>query len=375
MKRLIIVGNPFQLLLAFMLRNSLFTEADSATDVMIFRSVLGVDVFVERLRETRLFRNVFSINATEPKGNRLKKTGNIVKLISGHGDNISYISDTLLRQSDYNEVWYYNYSYWFYGIYDLLLVKGQKVTFIPFMESVFVYTYLRRGGMKPIASRIEKMISCGRKWFNKWTFIPYTGDVYVQFPEMTDDLPGVNIKKIPEYDNSSILEELIQSVFGAKKIGNLPKYIFMASSLEFDGFGNGETELVIKIAEIVGKENLIVKTHPRDDRGLFEAAGIRVMENSNICWEAIQIVNDFSDNVFLTLASASIINSELFSGKEVRAYYLYPLIKEMSPVFREYCQKSVGQTIDMVHKAGKALDTKVLSNMDELTSVLNNRND
>ncbi|HEG1241807.1 TPA: hypothetical protein SCN02_002979, partial [Enterococcus faecium] len=52
------------------------------------------------------------------------------------------------------------------------------------------------------------------------------------------------------------------------------KYIFFTSVYDFEGGEPvGEYELVCKIADLVGKDNLIVKTHPRDVRTIYKDNG------------------------------------------------------------------------------------------------------
>ncbi len=75
-----------------------------------------------------------------------------------------------------------------------------------------------------------------------------------------------------------------------KKLSYKYKYIFFTSVYDFEGGKPvGEYELVCKIADIVGKDNLLIKTHPRDTRTLYVDNGFNVDENSSVPWEAIQL--------------------------------------------------------------------------------------
>jgi len=370
-KRLLIIGNPFQLMQALFFQERLFKDKD-VTDILIFRSVIGHEMFTERLKELHLFRKVMLINENAKKGKRFKKIFELLLVSCGHAERMSYIVDSELINSDYDEVWYYNYCLWYYGIYDLINSKeNRQVKFVAFMESIFTYTYLRNGEMSPPISLREKIIRIGRSLCGKWILYPYSENVYIQFPEMANSYSERIIHTLPILTSKDrCFYNNVKHVFSVPVFRGLPKYIFMASSLEFDGFGNGETDLIIQIADIVGKENLIVKLHPRDNRCLLEKAGISIMDSSRVCWEAIQLGNDFSQNVFLTVASASIVNTILFSGEDLEAYYLFPLIIEMSDVFRTYCLDSVENTINMAHHYGKAKNTKVVKSMDELYGYL-----
>lgn len=83
--------------------------------------------------------------------------------------------------------------------------------------------------------------------------------------------------------------------------------------------------MVCKVADLVGKDNLLVKTHPRDKRTIYSDNGFKVDKNSNIPWEAIQLSKDFSDKVFLTVNSSSVLAGSFMSEKTVKTFYLYKL--------------------------------------------------
>ncbi|HGT1350754.1 TPA: hypothetical protein ACMUTV_003105, partial [Enterococcus faecium] len=96
------------------------------------------------------------------------------------------------------------------------------------------------------------------------------------------------------------------------------KYIFFTSVYDFEGGEPvGEYELVCKIADLVGKDNLIVKTHPRDVRTIYKDNGFIEDKNSSIPWEAIQLSGDFNDKIFMTINSGSVISGSTMSAKPV----------------------------------------------------------
>ena len=76
---------------------------------------------------------------------------------------------------------------------------------------------------------------------------------------------------------------------------------------------------------MVGRDNLIVKMHPRDNRKVFQDRGIHVFENSEIPWEAMQFNNDFSSKLFLTVTSGSVLGANLIIKKSVKSYFLFKL--------------------------------------------------
>ncbi len=105
---------------------------------------------------------------------------------------------------------------------------------------------------------------------------------------------------------------------------SVKKYFFFTSVYDFEGGEPiGEYELVCKIADLVGKENLLVKTHPRDVRTIYEDEGFIVDKNSDIPWEAIQLSKDFSDKVFLTATSGSVLAGSFMSENPPKTFFMH----------------------------------------------------
>ncbi|WP_140397276.1 polysialyltransferase family glycosyltransferase [Flavonifractor sp. An82] len=117
---------------------------------------------------------------------------------------------------------------------------------------------------------------------------------------------------IPPINTNDVeLKNILFNVFldGKKPKEYKEKYIYLSSVYDFEGgFPVGELKVAIKIAEIVGYKNLIVKVHPRDSVERFKAAGLQVAENSSIPWEIFQIGCDFTRKVIISSFSGSLIN-------------------------------------------------------------------
>lgn len=131
---------------------------------------------------------------------------------------------------------------------------------------------------------------------------------------------------------------ILGKIFRPDTSGYTQKYIFFTSVYDFEGGEPiGEYELVLKVANLVGKDNLLIKIHPRDLRTIYSDNGFNVDKNSLIPWEAIQLSSDFSDKVFLTINSGSVLSGSTMSEKPVKTFYMYKLcnIKE-----NRSCQKN-----------------------------------
>jgi len=109
------------------------------------------------------------------------------------------------------------------------------------------------------------------------------------------------------------------------------KYIIFTSIGDFEGGKPvGEFEIINKLSELIGKENMIIKTHPRDTRNLYAENGFLVDEQSWVPWEVIVLNHDFKNNVFISITSGSILFGNAISQNSPETFFLYKLCKNKS---------------------------------------------
>lgn len=107
------------------------------------------------------------------------------------------------------------------------------------------------------------------------------------------------------------------------------KYIFLEESFFAENLPINDIELVEKLAERIGKDNIIVKIHPRNKVNRFAKKGFMTNKNTAIPWEVIVMnMSDMSEKVLITIASSSIINPLRLFGLNFRTYSLYNLVSE-----------------------------------------------
>lgn len=153
--------------------------------------------------------------------------------------------------------------------------------------------------------------------------------LYCAFPSLY--IGKLKTIQIPQIDtNDSEFNNIISKTFGVDKLKlSYPqKYIFFSSIFDFEGGEPvGELELANRIAELVGKDNLLVKVHPRDSVKRFTREGLIVDENSSVPWEAIQLNYDFSKHVFITVCSTSVLNINSIILNPPMTIFAYKLVK------------------------------------------------
>ena len=81
-----------------------------------------------------------------------------------------------------------------------------------------------------------------------------------------------------------------------------------------------------KISDIVGKENLIIKQHPRDKDTLSES--FQVYNNQSIPLEIIELNSNIQNKVIITVASTAIFTTKVLLNQEPIVILLNKLFLE-----------------------------------------------
>lgn len=104
------------------------------------------------------------------------------------------------------------------------------------------------------------------------------------------------------------------------------RYIYLASGGYEEGYFHNELDLVNQIAEIVGKENIVIKQHPRHKLDIYSQFGYKVWnDESGMPWEILLLGNDTSNQVYLTLFSNAALSPVTVLGRSQYTVYLYHL--------------------------------------------------
>ena len=195
----------------------------------------------------------------------------------------------------------------------------------------------------------------------------YEQNMYCTYPQLyKGKLNTIQIPLIDTSDKEFI--EKISKVFGVdrEKLAYPQKYIFFSSVLDFEGGKPvGELQMALKVAELVGKENLLVKVHPRDDVNRFIKVGLTVDKNSSVPWEAIQLNYDFSNHVFLTVCSGSVLSISSIILNPPTTYLLYKLINSSNSVFKDNVRK-LEDSKDQLDEIGKFNYIKIPNDLAEI---------
>jgi len=303
-KVVIVVYTYYQLIVATQLKLKILKMDDI---ILCLTDLLpNVEHIIGEIRKTGFFNKVFLLKTISGR-----KMTMLSSLISYNPLDEDILADKLFFYNDRQELralFYYLYS------------KNKNIEVCRFEEGLTSY---RTEWLDSVPYRMADII---RKIQNKSNIREKVQYFYCLHPEFYNgDLSTV---LIPPLDKDYIIiGNFLKEVFNIN-IQNLayPKYIFFSSIADFEGGEPiGERSLVKKIAEKVGKENIMIKLHPRDPSTYYEDNGFKVDKASKVPWEAIQLNYDFSNHIFLTAISNSVTSITPISQDKPKVKFLFKL--------------------------------------------------
>lgn len=356
---LFICNTYMQLITALQIKYTLMKDVNA--DLMLSDHSLRSEEICKQMEKYHIFHRVKNIQTKKImyEQGKLADIIDIVALSLGHSGRFKTI---LLDGAVYKQIFYFNqHDLVPLCVYDESLRHGVHPSCACFEEGIFSYADMPVFWVTGRMGAIRSL----RRVLHKDNIFDRTEHFYCFYPEIFPEHQGV-CHPIPRLDrkNKTFLQ-MINTIFGYRPDQDVypQKYIFFATSSDVDKKFVGETELVKQIADLVGKENLLVKMHPRDSRDVYEKYGISVSRNSAIPWELIQLNHDFSNHVFLTTSSGSVLNASVMLEDHIPTHYLYPLVLGKNKEFDRFCQESIYQTLVVLQKLGAIPEIKITDDL------------
>ena len=311
------VNTYYQLIFAVQLKITLFKEDEIV--LLISDHSACAELVADNIKKTHFFDEVHYISTLGTGDNRtnIQKIEDFLQItFCKRNRYYSYIKE--IKNLCFDEMLVFNYNISTYGLYASLSQHNRMIKVSRFEEGVLSYN---TGVMQ---TKRRRLIDRLREMQGKPSITNALDYFYCFYPKLY--LGGLDPVAVPQIKRQKELVDTLQKAFGLDQvtISYPEKYIFFTSVYDFEGGDSiGEYELVCRIAEIVGKEDLLVKVHPRDRRSLYVDNGFKVDRNSSVPWEVIQLSLDFSNKVFITTTSGSVLAGSLMSEDKVKTYYMY----------------------------------------------------
>lgn len=356
MKRILIIANTyFQVIISIQMKNTIFKN--SHVELLISDHSNGANKVCTKIMHMGIFDNcafIESKNSDRDISFRQKMIDCIEMGIGKKNRYSKYLSN--VSSDAFDEFVFYNEDYFeIDGIYADLGKRNRAVKFSMYEEGLLTYR------IEISANKKRKFIEILKNLNNRPGLLNQQYTFYCFYPEIYNGI-GI-VKKVPLISRNCLTAYQLKQIFEPSMEKYKQKYIFFTSVYDFEGGEPiGEYELVSKVAELVGNDNLLVKTHPRDRRTIYIDHGYNVDENSMIPWEAIQLSGNFEDKIFLTINSCSVLSGSTMSERPVKTYYLYKLCdisgnpackRNAEDIENLLDQKVLNNTLKMVRIANK----------------------
>lgn len=359
-RALFLINTPYQLMIAVSLRNNEFK--DSIADIIITDNIVEHRSLCDGLRKTNIFEYVYELGVKKVFVDN--KLAAIKNRFYGVKEKFEYVYDYFL---------FANLDHSVSAIYGKLKKSNSNINVFMFEDGLATYSdwyteFLSMYGAKAKSGKIYK-----HKHIKK-RFHYFIDDVfkkvkriYLLSPDIISYNPYFEIVQMKPiaYENPDIVA-LYNRIFGydASVDSYDQKVIFFEESYYADGIESHDIELVEQIAASVGKENIMVKIHPRNPKNRFKELGYLTNNNLSIPWEVIAMNMDLTDKILISIASVAVIEPRIMLAQDYTGILLMDLMTDDS-----FLKKNITNLYKRICLNNKET-IRIIGSMEELKSIL-----
>ena len=334
-KQLFLCNSVYQVMVALWLKHRYYRSIES--DIIISNHMNGGREISERVEAAGLFRKTFYGETLEESRYRVKRTR--AENIRVNLNQMVLLKQYVALKNEYTDIYLANFDGFSQLLFTALSRGNVNLRLHVFEDGISTYCDFKKyyeyfrgyyydpqvDKRNPIKRLLHQRIYKIRPIYNNIT------DFYVFNPQLMKWNPGIPIYEMDKIDRMD--EEfrlLVRQVFAVdQSVDHYDrKYIFFEESFFADGDTINDVELVEQLVAQVGKENIMIKIHPRNPVNRFAELGYKTNTDTSIPWEVILMnLGDVSNKVFLTVASSAILNPIMIFGTRIKAYSLFPCLK------------------------------------------------
>lgn len=149
--------------------------------------------------------------------------------------------------------------------------------------------------------------------FMEGRFDKHIKELLLYAPELRTDKSDVPIGLIPKIDRTDEgTKHIFNNIFSYEKYKYVldKKYIYFEGGCFQDFVPTLDIEVLDLVADMVGKENINVKLHPRTRNDRFTRRGYHVLPKTNLPWEIISMNEPIQDKIYLSNASTAALTTK-----------------------------------------------------------------
>ncbi len=354
----------FQLITAIQMRRTLFSE--DYFDIVITDGSNKAQQYSEKLREMKIFDEVFFVTRARDSQEGFSSIGSKISRFCNYFVKGSYVS---YLKHPYDLFLSYSFYWYSFMLFNALEQDNHNIKVAKYEEGLISYYVDDHRFEYDYFLKIRKI----KRFLHQPLMFDRHKDFYCFYPDFYEG--NLNPVRIPAIDREDReFRDILCTMFDVDpdKLRYDKKFIYFASMLDTEIIPDKREEfgIVKDIVEIVGKENVMVKLHPREsDPQRFSELGVTIDENSDIPFEVVQLVRDFSDNVFITCLSGSVINFASVLPERTKTYLTYGMLPEKIEVIETFCNM-YDKTIANMEKVTGSRDYIVLNSKEEMKKEL-----
>lgn len=357
-KNLFLVNTPYQLMLVINMVLEVFNKEEN--DIIITNRIADNSKLGKRLENSGIFEKVFLINIDEEI--RENDVFHIFK------ERLIPSKFKYLREK-YNRFMFANLNHSVSAIFRVLKKDNLDIQIQMFEDGYATYSEYYGDYFKIYTEKSKDWKKVLRKWYHCFVdeIFLKIDTLYVLNPEVMTYNTYFNIKKMPAIDcNNKALINIYNLIFEYNESVDSysQKIIFFEESYYADGYNCNDIEIVEKIANIVGKENLFIKIHPRNPKNRFKELGYKTNTNTSIPWEVIAMNMDLSKKILLSIASVSVLTPSTMLEKKYEGVLLMNVISDKS-----FLKQNITCLYENV--CGNYENLHVIENYNELDNIIN----
>ncbi len=324
MKLLAICNTPYQIICVVNLKKNKF--ADDEMDIIVSDHMNNAQALGESIKATGLFRSVFVVESF--KYCRRQEQYVAIKYRLGFGNRI--LKEMLELREKYDVLFLSNVDPFADRVYERCVQLNKGLQVYAFEDGYGTYVYYGKTieGIQNIQERrsaMKLLRLLGRK-----RVALHIDRLFLYTPEKIGWQANFPVEKMPALRmDDAELREVLNAIFVYEKNKDdyKQKYIFFEESYRREGLVLPDVLLVELIASWVGKENIIVKTHPRSGCKLFEEMGYTTNQNTAVPWELVWMnEQEMEKKVLLTISSGCAATPHSVLGGKVQTVALHRLL-------------------------------------------------
>lgn len=359
MKRtLYIVKTPFQCMMAIILQHQF---RKGVAEIIVTDTMRNADRIVERLGKLELFQRAILYRHPSRTKELVKDVFRKKSVLALFSEETVY-DELVVCMSGYTED--------MTNIcYDILKRRNPELKVYGYVEGYSSYTDEFTDAWKKLSIRHKVINKVAGLFFGR-KFIPGFTGLYVFHEVLLHEKIQYPIIDISDFaiDNKQELKTLIFDAFGYVPERNRvsEKYVFFEECFSEDVGEQQDIKIVEAIANLVGKENVMIKRHPRNKQDRFKQLGYKTMLNQEIPWEVYALDSLQPEHVLISYSSGAAINFRFLSAGDTKTVLLYKI-----GTFQNF-HKIEEITKQWFEKYEEIYQTQVCSpgNMDELKMLL-----